>query len=226
MKRSMLPTAVFAFLLLAPLASLAQKPPPQDEEKVGELTVSVKPRTPTYPETLTVSGKLTGVEGRRNIPVTLKGNAAPFKGAAELVDTTTTNAKGVYAFKVKPLLSTRYQTSAPLAQATSKKVLIQVRIRVTLKIGDRTPKAGDLVEFTGTAAPDHDERVVYIQRRTESGRWRTQGRTVLRDAGVELSEFSRRIRVRRDGVYRARVIHNFDHAPGTSRPKSVDVAGR
>ena len=46
---------------------------------------------------------------------------------------------------------------------------------------------------------------------------------LLRDAGTELSRYSRRVRVRRDGVYRVKVAGDADHINGFSRIRRLDV---
>jgi hypothetical protein len=66
--------------------------------------------------------------------------------------------------------------------------------------------------------------VVRIQRRRATGTWKTVALTVLRDAGDARSTYSRRVRIRRDGTYRARVIAvDGDHLSGTSRRRHVNV---
>jgi hypothetical protein len=94
---------------------------------------------------------------------------------------------------------------------------------VVLRVSDRTPRAGQRVRFYGTAAPQHDGRTVRLQRQTSTGSWTTVARTSLRDAGDERSSFSHRMRVRRDGVYRARVYRDANHATGTSGSKTLDA---
>ena len=96
-------------------------------------------------------------------------------------------------------------------------------MRVSLRLSDSTPRRGQLVRFSGSVAPAHDGRVVYIQRRTSTGAFRTVGRTTLADAGTSRSVFSRRMRVRSDGVYRARVLGDPDHETGTSATRTATV---
>ena len=97
-----------------------------------------------------------------------------------------------------------------------------MRIKVVLRVSDRTPRAGQRVRFFGTAAHG-DGLTVRIQRQTPTGAWKTVARARLQDAGDERSKFGHRLRVRRDGIYRARVASDADHATGTSPRKSVDV---
>jgi thermitase len=190
----------------------------------GDLTISATPKLLVYGQATTIAGKLKASPLRSNVPLRLEDNPAPFTRGFELVKTSTTDRNGDYSFAgIPPLLNTRYRTTAIAPRASSSELLVQVAIKVVLRLSDRTPRAGGRVRFFGTAAPQHDGRLVYIQRRTATGAWRTVARTALKDAGTELSQYSRRIRVRRDGTYRARVFHDSDHADGTSRTKSAAV---
>jgi hypothetical protein len=219
MKRTIgLAAAVLAALVL-PLATSAAKSPKSDD-----LTIAVKPNPVIFGQKVTVSGKLKGTL-HSAVPVTLQEKPAPFTDDFEAVATATTATNGDYSFGgVKPSLNTRYRVVTTLAPpAASVEVLVPVQIKVVLRLSDYTPVAGQRVRFHGTAAPQHDGRLVYIQRQTATGKWRTVARTALRDAGTDFSKFSRSMRVRRDSTYRARVFHDADHADGTSRVKRAYV---
>ena len=97
--------------------------------------------------------------------------------------------------------------------------------RVSLKVSDRTPIAGRRVRFYGRACPQHDGALVKIQHRTRKGKWRTEGRTRLRDIrGGRCSRYSRRLRVFNDGHYRALVVPpDSDHTDGRSRSTGINV---
>jgi hypothetical protein len=219
MKRIVLLTAILV-PVFAGLASQAASAPPSK----ADLTIAAKPLTITFGQATTISGKVKGPL-KDPVPVTLQQNPYPFTdGSFEDSATTLTAGNGDYAFSgVRPARNTRYRTTALVPPQTSAEVEVQVRIRVALHLSDRTPRAGQRVRFYGTAAPAHDGRTLRIQRQTQTGTWKTVARTGLRDAGDERSKFSRRVRVGRDGVYRARVYHDADHATGTSGRKSVDA---
>jgi hypothetical protein len=211
---------VLALLASAPAAQGAPAP------TAGPLTISASPNTITFGRATTVSGRLKKGAVKTPVPVTLQENPAPFTGGFTDVSTTTTDTDGKYSFTdVRPEQNTRYRTRTAVPDATSAELLVEVRIKVVLRLSDRTPLRGQLVTFSGTASPEHDGRLVYIQRRTRTGNWRTVRRTVLKDAGSEYSKFSKRIRVRRDTTYRAKVFHDSDHADGTSRRKRANVVG-
>jgi hypothetical protein len=96
-------------------------------------------------------------------------------------------------------------------------------LSVTLRVDDPRPRRGQRVRFFGSVRPPHDGRIVRLQKRVGGGRYRTVGRARLRDAGDARSVYSRRLRVFRDGAYRARVPADADHLTGTSRRRRVDV---
>jgi hypothetical protein len=219
MKRIVLWTAI-VLPVFAGLAAQAASAPPGK----SDLTISAKPLTITFGQATTISGKVKGPLKDPNA-VTLQRNPYPFTdGLFEDAGTTLSAANGDYAFTgVRPGSNTRYRTTALVPPQASAEVEVQVRIKVTLHLSDRTPRAGQRVRFYGTAAPQHDGRTVRIQRQTQTGAWKTVRRTLLRDAGDARSKFSRRVRVTRDAVYRARVYHDADHATGTSGRKSVDA---
>jgi hypothetical protein len=216
------------FVLLAislPMAAALVATPGQAAKPpaAGNLTIGAAPNPIIYNASTVISGKLKG-KVKSSIPVALVGNEAPYTGGYDPIATTTTDSKGDYRFTgVRPLLSTRYHVSTVVPPETSADVLVQVQIKVVLRLSDSTPRKGQRVRFYGTAAPDHDGRLVYIQRQSSTGKWRTLARTALKDAGSEFSKFSRRMRVRRSATYRARVFHDSDHADGTSRSKHASV---
>jgi hypothetical protein len=209
--------AVLPLAIAVPLAGAA--PPP----KAGDFTIAAKPSPIVFGQTTSFSGKLKGTKAA--VPITLQGKPAPFTGAFGDVATANTSTKGDYVINgTRPQRNTRYRVVTTVAPVeTSAELLVEVQIKVVLRLSDRTPAAGQRVRFYGTAAPDHDGRTVYIQRRTTTGAWRTVKKATLRDAGSKLSKFSKRIRVRRDNTYRALVFHDADHADGTSSSKSADV---
>jgi plastocyanin len=94
---------------------------------------------------------------------------------------------------------------------------------VTLQVSDRTPARGQRVRFFGSVRPEQDGRLVQLQRRARGGSYRTVVRIKLQDAGANRSKFSRRLRMLRDGVFRARLPADSDHKQGTSRTTRVDV---
>jgi hypothetical protein len=94
---------------------------------------------------------------------------------------------------------------------------------VALRFGDRTPAAGTRARFSGRICAQHDGASLEIQRRTAPKRWRTVRRVVTTDAGEDCSRYARRLRVRRDRVFRTLFGGDNDHAAGSSRARGIDV---
>jgi hypothetical protein len=218
MKRFILLTVIVVPVFAALAVQAASAPPAGN----SDLTISAKPTTITFGQATTISGKLKGPKDP--ITVTLQQNPYPFTDAFEAAGTKPTATNGDYSFTgVRPAQNTRYRVTTVVPALASSDVEVLVRIKVVLRASDRTPRAGQRVRFYGTAAPQHDGRTVRLQRQTSTGSWTTVARTLLRDAGDERSSFSRRMRVRRDGVYRARVYRDANHATGTSGSKTLDA---
>jgi hypothetical protein len=98
-----------------------------------------------------------------------------------------------------------------------------VRPAITLRLSDRTPRPGQRVRFSGRVCPEHDGVAIALQRRSGTT-WRTLRKPVLKDiAGSTCSSFARRLRVRRDGAYRARFLGDVDHVAGNSRVRRANV---
>jgi hypothetical protein len=210
--------AALAAAAALPLGAAAQKP------RANKVTLAAAPNPITFGKATTLSGKVTGPD-HAGVAVTLRADPFPV-GADTVAASTTTDANGDFRFTgVMPDRNTRYgvraKTSPPVESAV---VDVLVRVRVSLRLSDSTPRVGQRVRFFGSAAPEHDGSVVRIQRRRATGSWKTVGLTLLRDAGEARSRYSRRLRIRRDGTYRARVIVvDGDHRSGTSRRRMVDV---
>lgn len=198
--------------------------PPQG----NALTLVAAPPTVIHGNTTVLSGRLTG-PGNGGVTVTLEQNPFPYTGGFKDVATATTAANGDYAFAVRPTLNTRYRVSAKTAPpATSAEIQVNVRVKVTLRVGDRTPARGQRVKFSGLVIPAHDGKVAKIQRRTRTGGWRTEATATLKAAvavnGITRSRYVRRLRIRRTGTYRVRVAPgDGDHLVGRSPTRKLVV---
>ena len=210
--------AALSAAVALPFVAAAQKP------KDNKISLGAAPNPIRYANATTLSGKVTGSD-HAGVSVTLRADPFPVD-ADTVVGTATTDANGDFQFTgIMPDRNTRYSASAKTSPPVeSAAVDVLVRVRVTLRLGDATPDVGQRVRFFGSAAPQHDGSVVRIQRRRATGSWKTVGLTLLRDAGDARSRYSRRLRIRRDGTYRARVIAvDGDHLSGTSRRRSIEV---
>jgi plastocyanin len=94
---------------------------------------------------------------------------------------------------------------------------------VSLRVSDATPDRGERVRFFGSVRPERDGRFLQLQRRTRGGSYTTVTRIRLKDAGSSRSKFSKRLRVLRDAVFRARLPADGAHKAGTSRSRRVNV---
>jgi hypothetical protein len=236
------PLIAIALLAVAPLSADAI-PPYYDPT----LTIDAKPNPLTFGHAPTISGRLTGTSNADR-PITLEANPIPYSnGGFQDVATANTDANGNYLFKgIRPTINTQYRTVTPCfggplpcplesipcpvvdstgctPGATSRALIVEVRMKVALQLSDRTPAAGERIRLFGKVTPEHDGRTVYVLRRTPSGGWVNVKHTVLKDAGTKFSRFSLLIRARRDFTYRAVVFHDLDHAQGTSNRKRLNV---
>lgn len=219
--------AAGAVLALAAVPSAApgqgQKPP---KNNAPELTLEARPATVVFGEDATLSGRLKGAATDRDVLVRLEVDQTfPYGDAYSATGATTrTSPSGDYSFTVKPVRNIQYravsESNPPL---TSPGRLVLVAPRVSFGLSDATPRRGQRVRFFGSVRPAHDGRTVQIQRRTTTGSFVTVARARLRDAGATRSRYVRRIRIRRDGVYRVRIAAHGDHAESFSRERTVDA---
>jgi hypothetical protein len=207
-------------LAIWPLAASANhKPGHSAPGGSGNLTLGAQPGTVVFGRTTTLSGKLTG-NNNAGRQVTLRSDPFPFDNFSD-AGTATTNTQGDYASAQKPTVNTRYQARS--GNEESGIVTVLVRPRVSLRLSDSTPSAGQRVRLSGRVCPEHDGARVAIQRRTRTG-FRTVARTTLKDVpGSTCSRYARGIRVRRDSTYRTVLGAHNDHARGTSPRRRANV---
>ena len=209
------------FTTAAPGAAPAGQP--------NQISITASPEALTFGRSTRISGKVKGKDSGGKT-VTLEESPHPYTGGYVPTGLTTkSDAKGNYAFTVSPDETTRYRAVVNTAPpSASDAVTVTVRVKVGLRVSDRTPKAGTRVRFSGKVKPAHDGRVARIQRRTADGGWKTVKRVTLVAApiidGVIASKYSTRIRIKRTRVYRVRVSPaDGDHATGTSRRVKIRV---
>lgn len=194
------------------------------------LSIAASASTVTFGRPITISGTLTGT-GNAGVTVTLEENPYPYSGGFHSTGLkATTDATGHYSITVSPAENTHYRVVAGAKKptTTSGEVAVRVRVKVTLKLSDLTPRAGQRVWFTGSVLPGHDGKTVRIQRRTATGAWRTVKTTTLVAAdpvgSTTRSKYAVRLRIRSSGTYRARVAPaDGDHIAGASGRRSVVV---
>jgi hypothetical protein len=226
-KLLLLPVAAAATAAIVAAPAIAAKP--GGGNATNTVSIAAAPTTLTFSRAATISGQVTGA-GNAGIRVTLEEDPFPFgDGFKNTTTTATTTATGSYTLAVVPGVNTHYRVSAKTKpDVTSSEVAVNVRPKVSLSVGDSTPKSGSLVRFSGFVLPGHDGKTIRIQKRTSSGGYKTVASTTLVATtavnGVTRSKYAKRIRVRANGVYRASVTPgDGDHAAGVSSRRTLKV---
>jgi hypothetical protein len=190
------------------------------------VTIAATPASIPYGKASALTGQVVGPDNA-GVKLTLQSRPAGVQGA-QFADaaTGTTDAAGNYSFGVVPLVNTEYQVVAKTKPDTTSPIqLVKVRFAVTLKLSDSTPKKGKRVRFSGRVTPAHDGASALIQRRTKTGKFRTVAKALLKPSTKTqgVSTYSKRIRIKRSGVYRVRVLTDGSHATGTSKRHRIRV---
>ena len=222
MRRSFLalPAAALLAAGLPVVANATHQPNHQPGGGGGppSLTIAAKPNTIVFGGATVVSGRLRG-QNNAGRTVVLRADGYPFNVGVAVVAATQTSSNGSYSFTQRPDRNTNYQVT--LGAVRSAVVRVNVRFRMSLRASDYTPRSGQVVRFRGRACPESDGAVVSIQRRSASGRYRTVRRTRLR-AATRCSTYSRRMRIHRDGRYRA-TVDDAARARGYSRSRFLNA---
>ena len=201
---------------IAAPAAEAQKPPKQAKG----LSISAVPSPVKFGRSVAVTGKLTGPQAGGEM-IRLLEDPFPFGDLME-VATAAVDAQGDYSFTRAPAINTRYQTGQ--GGLASEIVTVSVSPRVSLRLSDRTPAARSPVRFFGKVCPEHDGSALAIQRQIAPGQWRTLRSTTLADAaGTSCSTYSRKVRIKSDGLWRTALRTHADHAAGLSPARRIDV---
>ena len=196
-----------------------QKPKPQKPYTLpGPVSIGAKPNPVAWGSTVTISGKVQNNQAGTTVTLLRKTvPATTFTGTA----TVTVDKNGGYTFTQRPRRNTYYRAVSSLKPTTqSADLLVKVSPLVGFRVSDTTPRAGQRVRFSGTVRPRHNGRRVNIQKKS-GNRWITVARPTLRRLNASTSRYSRRIRVRRSGTYRVRILGHSDHSMGISRERTL-----
>jgi hypothetical protein len=209
-------------------AASAAKPPKTPKPPLTNgpsLAIDAAPTTVLFGASSTLSGKLTGPRAGGVVIRIEQDTTVPLGDSfVPTAQTATTAGNGTWTASVRPSVNTLYHAVAQTSPSiTSPVKRVNVRPLVRLSLSDATPARGSVVRFSGAVAPQHDGRRVLIQRRGTDGVFRTVVSTLLHDAGVSRSTFSRRLRIRSTGVYRAKIAQHADHTNGYSALRTVTV---
>ena len=173
---------------------------------------------------VSIAGTLSGpdVGGKK---VGLESNPFPFTGPFQQVgNTVVTTPQGAYGFAVPATVTSQFRIVNQSKPAVTSPIIVEnVALAATLRVR-RLHGGRRRVRFTGHVVPARVGNAVLIQRRTRRG-WATVGVGLTRAKTATYSRFSRRLRLRRTGIYRAVVrTTGGDYVDGASR--SVRVSPR
>jgi hypothetical protein len=215
-------SAALALVLVCAGPAVAAKPPKPPKPNPN-LTIKASATAVTFGRTVTISGNTKNVPSGTTVEV--QQNPYPYSGFKPTGKTAVVDPSGNYSVAgVSPQVHTQYKvtakTSPPIESTT---VFVRVRLRVSFKVSDSTPKKGSMVGFSGTVASAHDGKPVLIQKKTATG-YKTVARTTLLDNGTDTSKYSKRLRIRANGTYRV-IAQSLDPAidNGTSRTRTLRV---
>jgi hypothetical protein len=215
-------SAALALILVCAGPAVAAKPPKPGKANPN-LTIKTSAAAVTFGRTVTLSGTTKQIAA--GTAVEIYQNPYPYAGFKPTGKTGVVDPSGNWSIAgVFPQMHTQYKVVAKTSPpAESAAVFVRVRLRVSFKVGDSTPKKGSMVRFFGTVAPAHDGKPVLIQKRTATG-YRTVARTTLLDNGTATSKYSKKLRIRANGTYRV-VAESVDqdHDNGTSRVRTLRV---
>jgi hypothetical protein len=216
---------IVAPLLLAGPTVAAKPPKPPGPNGGPALSIAAAPTTVVFGASTVLSGKLTGSKAAGVVVRIEQDTTAPLGDSfVPTTRTATTAGNGTWSVSVRPTVNALFHAVALTSPTVTSPVRrVNVRPAVRLSVSDSTPARGRLVRFSGAVAPAHDGRSVLIQRRGTDGVFRTVAKAVLRDAGTSRSTYSRRLRLRSTGVYRAKIAQHADHTNGYSARKTLTV---
>jgi hypothetical protein len=211
--------AITVIVVLSAVAGANAQKPPKPPKQQHRLSLSATPNAVKFGRSVTLAGKLTG-PAKTSKTVSLWEDPFPFDNFMNIA-TVSSDGQGDFSFQRSPAVNTNYQ--ARQGGIESGTVTVGVSPRLSLRLGDRTPAAGNRVRFSGRICPQHDGASLEIQRRVAPKQWRTVRRVTTTDAGEECSTYARRLRVRRDRTFRTFFAADVDHAAAASRRRRIDV---
>lgn len=183
--------------------------------------IAASPHLAVFGGSFTVSGVLSGT-GAANHEVVLQANKFPYLGGfKDTGNPAVTDASGGFSFSVANLLETTQFRIATVATVgvpavNSSVVVERVAVRVSLHV--RSTGRHGFVRLYGAVEPAAVGAPVVFQLLRPGLRPRGIGGTVVLRATTGTSRFSRIVRIRRGGLYRALVqVSNGRQVPGHSR---------
>jgi hypothetical protein len=167
----------------------------------------------------TLAGVLSGT-GNANRQVVLQANPWPYTGGfVAATNAQVTNAAGAFSF---PLLSVSVNTQyrvvlVPRPEVVSPIVVLGTTNKITRHAKVRRGHRRGRIHLWGTIRPALDGSPVVVQK-LRRGTWINIGQTHARHTSKGFSRYSKRIRQKHGGTYRAVVVDaSGAHSPGVSR---------
>lgn len=183
------------------------------------LQIAGVPNPVPFGEPFLVEGTLTGT-GSASHAIVLQANLFPYTGGFKTVgNPELTNASGAFSFPVVGLHENAQLRVVTVGkpEVASEVVLEKVAVRVSFH-ARRTHHRGRW-RLYGTVTPAEAGALVGFQRLVPGGRTVNAGGTVVKSGTATTSRFSRIIRVRHPGLYRALVqIADGSHVSAYSVP--------
>jgi hypothetical protein len=183
------------------------------------LQIAGVPNPVLFGDPFLVEGTLTGT-GSASHAIVLQANLFPFTAGFQTVgNPELTNAMGGFSFPVVGLSENAQLRVVTVGkpEVVSPVVLENVAVRVTFHVR-RTHRHGRW-RLYGTVTPAEAGALVGFQRLVPGGRTVNAGGTSVRSQNATTSQFTRTIRVRHRGLYRALVkIADGSHVSAYSAP--------
>ena len=181
------------------------------------LVVSASPSVDLFGTPFSVAGVVSGT-GAAGHMVVLQGNPFPYLSAFKTISAPVlTDASGAFSF-VAPGLprSTELRVSTlDTPPAVSRVIVEPVAVRVSLHV--RATGRRGFARLYGTIAPGQLGALVRLQWLPPHGKPMTVGGTVIVGSKGAMSRFSRVVRIRRAGLYRALAVVSGAQVSGHSR---------
>jgi hypothetical protein len=195
------------------------------------ITIDADPDRIVFNQGITLSGHLVGPHNA-GVALTLQIRYLG-SGASEFSDggNLTTDAAGNYSVALGPLFGIEEFRVVANTQpvVTSPVQHVSVAWWLRLNVSDATPKRGQRVRFSGWVTPANDGARAQIQRRTKSGRFRTVTTALLKhvvnhnEEEFSMSTYSKRVRIKRSGVYRVRMPGSGGRSTATTQKEGIRV---
>src|SRR4051794_25978565 len=133
---------------------------PKGNKPNSNLTIKASATSVTFGRTITLSGTTKNIAPGTTVEV--QQNPYPYAGFKPTGKTGVVDPSGNYSIAgVAPQMHTQYKVTAKTSPPTdSGTVFVHVRLSVSFKVSDATPKRGARVRFYGTVKPAHPGKPV------------------------------------------------------------------